>query len=353
MVPIHVSREIDFDAVVQEIAGGYISERKHPDADLRIYNYTPRAQYERRWNAATMNCRGLVVGSNRQIIARPFQKFFNYDELDGQAPVEPFEVYAKVDGCLAILYWIGNEPYLTTRGSFTSEQAAEANRIFRQRGYDKLNFYKGWTYLFELISPKFRIVVDYGDMEDLILLAILDTRTGKDIPIVPHAGPIPTVEKYDFTDIDSILATQKDDEEGFVIRFESGLRCKIKFEEYKRLHKILTQVSTKSIWESLRDGKPLDEILERVPDEFFSWVRETKRGLELKYADMEAAARVIFDQRPATDDRGDVARYFLGTKFPQPSVLFNMLDGKDYAPTIWKSLRPKFEKPFRMDIDDA
>ena len=346
-----MNTEINFDAVREQVAAGYITARKHPTADLTIYNYTPKAMWEGRWTPETMACRGLIADGRGEIVARPFGKFFNYEQLDGKIPVEPFEVYEKLDGCLAILYWIGGEPFLTTRGSFTSEQAIEANRVFRARGYDKLNYYKGWTYLFEFISPKFRIVVDYGNREDLVLLAIIDTKIGADMSL-PESDycPFPKVHKYEFDDISSILAIQKDDEEGFVIRFESGFRCKIKFAEYLRLHKILTQCSSKSIWESLRDGKPLDEILERVPDEFYKWVERTRADLLARFACLENAARGVYDARPITDERRIIAEYFK-SRFTHPAILFNMLDGKDYSGVIWKILYPKFEKPFREDAD--
>ena len=34
----------------QLIKDGYISERKHPECDYFIYNYTQKTQYEQFWN---------------------------------------------------------------------------------------------------------------------------------------------------------------------------------------------------------------------------------------------------------------------------------------------------------------
>jgi RNA ligase len=91
-------------------------------------------------------------------------------------------VYDKLDGSLGILYFYDDKPYIATRGSFTSEQAERANKIF-QKKYSHLHFNKEHTYLFEIIYPENRIVVDYGAKEDLILLAVLDTETGKDLEL--------------------------------------------------------------------------------------------------------------------------------------------------------------------------
>lgn len=58
----------------------------------------------------------------------------------------------------------------------------------------------------------------------------------------------------------------------FAIRFEDGLRLKFKFVDYVKLRRILTQVTSKVIWEMLRDKTNFEDILERVLDEFYNWV---------------------------------------------------------------------------------
>jgi len=64
------------------IAEGLLTEQRHPDADhLRIYNYTAPCQYSRAWDDVTRQCRGLILNtSRRRVSARPFPKFFNYEE---------------------------------------------------------------------------------------------------------------------------------------------------------------------------------------------------------------------------------------------------------------------------------
>jgi len=72
---------IDPDAIRREIEAGYISEQRHPEWDLRILNYTQRCQFDWRWNAQTMQCRGLIVDDAWNIIARPFPKLFSVEQL--------------------------------------------------------------------------------------------------------------------------------------------------------------------------------------------------------------------------------------------------------------------------------
>src|SRR4051794_25228561 len=84
----------------------YISVQQHPSFDLFIYNYTEKAQYERNWTEETRQCCGLIMDTQARIVARPFPKFHTLEEMGPEwvAPAEDFEVTAKLDGSLGILY---------------------------------------------------------------------------------------------------------------------------------------------------------------------------------------------------------------------------------------------------------
>lgn len=330
-------------ALLQEmIDGGFVVVNKHPEADLYIYNYSQTTQFNRVWNEVTLLCRGLILDGAGNIVARPFGKFFNLGEMENQhIPDEPFEVFEKMDGSLGILYWHNNDPYIATRGSFISEQSAKANEILKTKyahTIGKLD--KSKTYLFEIIYPENRIVVDYGDMEDLVMLTVIDLKTGKEEEL--HDVGIPMVRRYDgVKDIHSLKGLEENNKEGFVIRFSGGIRYKVKFEEYVRIHRIVTGVSSISIWEYLKEGKTLDELLERVPDEFYKWVKKTNDEFHAAYKEIEAQAKADFK---VLEDRKTTALYFMTCKYP--SVLFQMLDNKEYAHTIWRMLRPEYSRPF-------
>lgn len=320
----------------------YISVQKHRQADLYIYNYTPLAQYERYWTPITLHCRGLILNSAGEIVARPLPKFFNLEELQlQQIPNEPFEVYEKMDGSLGILYWIGDKPFIASRGSFDSDQARKATQLLHTR-YAKTwsQLKKDCTYLFEIIYPQNRIVVDYGNREELALLAILDTVTGQDLPLENIGFPL--VEPFDgVRDFQKLKELEIPNKEGFVLKFVSGFRVKVKFSEYLRLHRILTQVSNQAIWEMLKNGSSLDQILDKVPDEFYEWVRQTKEKLLAEYKDIEEKCRSEFKM---LEDRKSTALYFNSCSYP--SILFAMLDGKEYSERIWRLIKPTYEKPF-------
>jgi hypothetical protein len=342
---------IDLALLKTMIDDGFVNVNKHPTHDLFIYNYTPKTQYERVWNDVTLACRGLILDAEYNVVARPFAKFFNLGEIENQVvPNESFEVFEKLDGSLGILYFIENEAFIATRGSFISDQAAKATWILRSkyaslliadpdkigRGVDKSK-----TYLFEIIYPENRIVVDYGVMEDIVLTAIIDNETGADLPLTDIGFPV--VKQYHgIKDISILKALEETNREGFVIKYKNGLRLKVKFAEYLRIHRIVTQVSNVSLWEYLSADMPFDEILDRVPDEFYDWVKATIADLKMQFEVIENQCITDFK---VLDSRKESAEYFLTCAYP--SVLFKMLDGKSYNDVIWKQLRPKFQKPFR------
>jgi RNA ligase len=338
---------VDIAALDELVRQGYLSVQRHPAADLQIYNYTAKAQYERYWTPETTACRGLIVTPRGAVVARPFPKFFNLGEYPGDLPLEPFTVYEKLDGSLGILYHVDGRPHLATRGSFTSAQAERGTRLLHDR-YGGYAFDPDLTYLFEIIYPENRIVVDYQGLEELVLLAVIRTASGDELDVHAAEWPFPLVTRYDgIADLAELRARPEQNREGYVVRFAGGLRLKVKHDEYVRLHRLVTGLTAKSIWELLRAGQSVDVLLDHVPDEFYAWVQATAGDLQRRFAAIEADCRAVAEQAAQLPTRRDQAA--LITRTPQPKIVFAMLDGKDYRDTIWRLLRPVAAKPFRED----
>ncbi len=246
-----------------------------------------------------------------------------------------------MDGSLGISYMLDGKIQIATRGSFTSEQSVMANTLLYDKYYDSVAKMKpGVTYLFEIIYPENRIVVDYGDEEKLVLLAMIDIETGEDLTLEDIGFPL--VKKYDgINDINELNLLEEENKEGFVIKYPDGYRLKVKFEEYVRLHRIITQVSTISIWEYLKTNQPMAEILEQVPDEFYNWIKGKKSEMETQYDEIEGIAK---SQMKQFDTRKETAAYIMTCTYPK--VMFDMIDERAYSRSIWKMLRPVFERPF-------
>ncbi|WP_420575064.1 T4 RnlA family RNA ligase [Kordia sp.] len=337
---------VHIEKLKQAMTDGYIHNCKHPTANLWIYNYTQSAQYAQYWTKETLQCRGLILDENYNIVASPIQKFFNIEEIGyDKLPNIPFQVFEKMDGSLGILYWLENTPYIATRGSFTSKQAVKATEILHSKytnTFDKLDRSK--TYVFEIIYPENRIIVDYGSEEKLVLLAIIDTKSGKNETLQDLGFPLPT--RYDFTSLQELKNLNWKNQEGFVIQYENGFRVKIKFEDYIELHKIVTQVSSLTIWETLKTEGTLAQWIENVPDEFYNWVRKVEADLYADFSKIENIAKAEYKEM-STDS--ETATYFKTCQYP--AILFAMKNKKKYDQIIWKYIRPAFEKAFSNEFN--
>jgi hypothetical protein len=190
---------------------------------------------------------------------------------------------------------------MSTRGSFTSDQAVKGFEMLQKYEYQKLH--KDYTYLFEIIYDDNRIVVKY-DYEDLILLGMIHTKTGYEVDLYGEGNDVrlknlitnlgfKVVRKYDGINDYSILKGMiKDDEEGFVVRFSNGDRMKIKGEGYLRF----------------RYGKFGDKDPEPTKKEFAEFLSMNNYNPIIK------------------------------------ALCFAMWDKKDYDKIIWKHIKPEFRK---------
>lgn len=336
----------------------YISERKHDNLDLIIWNYKNSCQFDNAWDEFTMMCRGLITDLEGNIIARPFKKFFNINTLEGtkieELPAEIPEITEKLDGSLGILYPVGESFAIATRGNFNSEQATFANEFIKGKDYD---FKKGYTYLFEIIYPENKIVVDYGNLKDIVLLAVINTETGEEIDYLEegHRLGLSCAVKMG-KNLEELLLSMDSlpaDNEGYVVKYKNGLRVKMKGKEYVRLHKLISGFSNTSIWELLMNEQSFDEFLDRVPDEFYDWVKKTKKELEDKFELLYNRTKEAFEGVKNLPTRKEQAIEIIKNHKDISSAIFNLLDGKsDKAKKeLWKILKPKFSKPFKSDLE--
>lgn len=329
---------------------GLLYKQVHPSLPLTIWNYSEKVQFENLWDEVTLMCRGLVTDNNGDIVAIPFQKFFNIEE-NRFTPTENFEVYEKMDGSLGIVFWYQGQWVVATRGSFTSDQAIKATEILEK--YNKDIMFRHLTFCFEIIYPENRIVLDYGDDEKLVLLGTFD-KNGKetDVEIWSQWG-FDVVKKYDgIKDFKELKGMIKDDQEGFVVKFTNGDRIKVKGVEYLRLHKIMTNMSTTAVWECLKNGDDIETILKDVPDEFYEKIKSYVRDLRYSYFQISEDAGKKFDgkmygkynDKEPIENRKEYAEWVFTQPKHLSGILFRMFDKKDYSEIIWNLIRPEFKK---------
>jgi len=335
---IQLSSILDLGLLDRMVSEGYVRINTS-ETGISIYNYTQKAQYESVWNEATTTARGLIVSADGHVIARPFRKFFNLAQL-GTIPAGTPVFDEKLDGSLGIGYRTTHgEPAIATRGSLTSDQAQWATAWLAANPtcadwVDSI-LTEQVTPLFEIIYPENRIVVEYGDRAELALLACIDIGTGRDIERCDWPGTFAAEEAIT---MDELSTMDEPNAEGYVLRWPCGTRAKAKFPNYVRLHKLLTGVNARTIWDLLANGQPLDDLLAVVPDEFYDWVHVTVAQLRTEFEAVEVDAIAILDSVPEGDRRSQAE--FILARAENPSIIFAMLDDKPYADAIWRQIKP-------------
>ncbi|MFE2994117.1 RNA ligase [Nocardia sp. NPDC059246] len=352
---VNIQQLMGLDLLADMIDRGYIKERRHPTLPLRILNYNDSAQYERVWNDATLQCRGLVVDDSGTVVARPFRKFFNDTEYRGEHLPDldldaPVEVTDKMDGSLGVLFMYDDQPVIATRGSFESPQAKWATEFFTLNyasRYELLDLVicADSTYLVEIIYPENRIVVNYG-FSDLVLLGRVGNADGVFTPAEQVDWPGRKVQRFEYATLrEALAAPVRDNAEGFVIRYlNSDLRVKIKLDEYIRLHRIVTGLSEKVVWEHAAAGRPFEELIADLPDEFHQWVADVWDDLQARHDNTCIEADQAYEKisRSVGLPRSYARKEFALAIADLPDSMKNLLfPWHQIDQEVWKQLRPE------------
>lgn len=210
-----------------------------------------------------LECRGLILDWDWNVLRRPFDRFFNYGEADNQDfDFKNSVCMEKLDGSLIPAWWNPFEKRwcFGTRGTAFAECECNSGRMFfeiiddcfmtdsKESVADTI-FYEDQTYIFELCSPENRVVVPYSETS-LVLIGVRDNDTGdyfsiKECEEVVDALKIHDVKvrmpnTYNLHELDSIHKSLEDTGiklEGYVFwNPETNERVKIKSIQYVAIH---------------------------------------------------------------------------------------------------------------------
>lgn len=271
------------DGFTDWLSEGLVSVKAYSEFEgLMQFNYLPQCQFkpESEWNTFERMSRGLILNTQGDIVARPFDKFFNWSPERTYGI--PTRITKKFDGSLGISFLYKGELFVATRGSLVSEQAQWATKeIHNYREYFELGTTQRWTFLFEIIYPENRIVIDYGDDKKLVLLSARNQTTGnyvdpKFFDEFALSHNLPSAKDYlrthEITSLEDVLEDVKKDQleyEGWVVEFDTGERVKIKTARYIYLHKLINSFSFTNFLTVYKQGEvALKEWKVNLPDEF-------------------------------------------------------------------------------------
>lgn len=340
-----------------------VNRSQHPDYPYSIFKYSQFTTFSKNWNDVTLASRGLIINNEtNEILARPFPKFFNYSE--DKTPLElmrgPMSITEKLDGSLGISYPTPDGLQISTAGGFQSPQAAHATALYREKYEGNWKPRKGVTYLWEIIYPENRIVVNYDDEDDIHLLGAVNIRTGNSIPIseLKEWKWKKATEYSNMKSLEEVVgAPDRSNHEGYIVHFtETNTRVKLKHEEYLRHHKYATGINSRRIWEMLRDDDDMGSWIQNAPEEFEGYISETKADIQGKFdnevARIHSTYKTFSESLPEDISSKDYAQA-VNSQVPHADkgLFFKLksngnLDNAQTLKNIWDRVKPDFEKSF-------
>lgn len=183
------------------------------------------------------------------ILARPFHKFFNYNEVEETKTLDfntYHEVFSKVDGSMIHPIFDENgKMYLCTKAGITEISMEAQKTLLKEKSgisyaiaHCEVN---GWTPIFEYCSMFNRVVLSYPEPR-LILLAVRKKKTGEYLPThmienLAKTYDLDLVERFSMFSPQAISELKtKENVEGVVIQFD-GTFVKVKSDWYCLLHR--------------------------------------------------------------------------------------------------------------------
>ena len=156
-------------------------------------------------------------------------------------------------------------------------------------------------------------------------------------------------------EVEGLKMAPRENAEGLVVRYlDHDLpMVKIKQEDYVALHRIVTGLSERVVWERLGAGETVEDICKGLPDEFARWVVDVRVGLQFEadriyYEACEAYDAIMYGLKFSSSAPGGAlyTRKDFALEVQNPTYadvrpyLYMLVDGKDIRPAIWRSLKP-------------
>ena len=250
---------------------------------LMIANYDILADFT---DPIVRICRGIILdtANDYEVVCFPFFKFCNYGEKGADSiDWASARVQEKVDGSIMKMYYYNDSWQVASNGvisAFDAPLTADDEiksfgwafmRAAEAVGLDINKLDTDCTYIFELVSPYNRVVVDYNGITTLYHIGTRNNRTEEELVCdigVPHPAeyPLHSVEEC----IEAAAALNPGDgaieNEGFVVVDKNWHRVKIKSPKYVAIHHILPngEITEEKIIEYIKNGI-IDDVVGFVP----------------------------------------------------------------------------------------
>lgn len=274
------------------------------------YRYANYGDFQKKY---ARNIRGIVFNKKtKEILALPFHKFFNYGEIPNVQNIIDENgvkrITVKADGSLIYFFMIDDKLYAKTKFNSFSVQSEYAIQIVNNNKKLKENIIRlikeSKTPLFEFVSPRNRIVIQYNK-EQLIYLGSRNMITGDyDFRTIPD---IDNIEYYLFNtrDIDIGISNINNisDLEGVVITLNNDDMIKIKTENYLNSHYLVNGIFNERNLASLLINDEIDDIISKFADDdnILSFIEQTKKKVLPVYNNYIYLSKLFYDNNKDLD----------------------------------------------------
>ena len=330
-------------------------------------------------NSIVRECRGLIIQKDKENnfipVCVPFFKFMNAEEPNSDLDKIDWKtasVQEKVDGSLMKVWYDNNKKkwMISTNGTIDAFKASLASDETEVTSYGELflkcldnakadisfqkltsMLEKNKTYMFEMVSPYNRIVIDYNEPK-LYFLGSRDNNTLQEYTPYQEGKILAyfdTPKIYKLNSYEEVKKAANElpwNEEGYVVCDRFFNRVKIKSPEYVMAHYTRTNgVITKE--------RLMNIILENEIDEFLVYASEYKDKLyylkNKRQEFIEDINTIIYQIKlKSFDDRKSLAMY-IQSQFPQFMHQFLFSYNKDnrydnIKASKWIELLDNYEK---------
>lgn len=238
------------------------------------------------YNPVVRECRGIILDEETLApVCVPFFKFGNYGE--GYVPEIDWasaKTQEKVDGSLIKVWYHDGKWRVSTNGTIDAykcplglvdfakmdcpyETFGDLFDVAKRRArldFDKLD--KGNTYMFELVSPYNKVVVNYQDIE----IYHIGTRNNKTFEELNVEIGIKKPKQYPLHSLEDCIKSASEltfNEEGYVVVDRHWNRVKVKSPAYVAVHHLKgnDELNIKSVIELIKENE-IEEFLSYFPE---------------------------------------------------------------------------------------
>ena len=333
---------------------------KEYDEGLIVLNYDQILSQKS--HPIVMECRGLILDKEFNIVSRSFSRFFNLGECpETQEHIDMSKASCvqKLDGSLIKIFYWNNQWNISTRGTAFAESEVNGFGItFRDLVLSALgrtdddfqyscavNLNRLYTYICEVVSMENRVVTRY-DERKLYFLAARNNETGEYGSHVQENDAyflgckMPDVFNFSSTE-DCVEAAKvlKDLDEGYVLVQDGIPVCKIKSPAYVAVHLLKS--------EGLNPKRICELVLTGEQDEYLKYFEEDRQHVEPyvnRLQELHFSMALLWTEVESIESQKDFAMKVKDEKFS--AVLFHR---RKNGGTIAKSWEAQSD-PYKLKL---